>query len=163
MNADWECPNYCYNFSPRILMAHPDLNALLDTLLPFTQKMLSEHGGFHPWGAIMSSGGEIQWVGADLGEEFPPGQLVIDTLTETFKEQAASGQIRAVGICYDVLTVPPGENRKTDAICCRLEHYLGESLDVFIPYTKTTGDNIVYGDIFTTTSTASVFCNLPSC
>jgi hypothetical protein len=144
-------------------MAHPDLNALLDTLLPFTKKMLSEHVGFHPWGATMSPGGEIQWVGADLGEDFPPGQRMIHTLTEGFKEQAASGQLRAAGICYDVLTVPPGENRKTDAICCSLEHYLGESLNVFIPYTKTTGDDIVYGDIFATKKLASIFCNLPRC
>jgi hypothetical protein len=29
-------------------MAHPDLEALFDTFLPFTKKMLDKHGGFNP-------------------------------------------------------------------------------------------------------------------
>lgn len=57
-------------------MAHPDLQALFDSLLQFTKKLLSEHGGFNPWGATMCSTGEIQWVGADNGEEFPDAQVL---------------------------------------------------------------------------------------
>lgn len=110
----------------------------------------------------MFSNGEIQWVATDLGDEFPSGQVVIDTLTENFKEQAASGKIRAAGICYDALTVPPGETQKTDAICCRLEHYLGESLEVFVPYLKASGGDVKYGGIFTVSKTPNLFCNLPS-
>jgi hypothetical protein len=128
-------------------MAHPDLDALFDTLLPFTQKMLSEHGGFNPWGAAMSSTGEIQWVAADNGEEFPQGQVLIDSLTETFQRQSSRGVLRAVGICFDVRVVPPGQSENSDAVCCSLEHVSGEAVDVFVPYTKA-DDGIRYAEIF---------------
>jgi|KBSMisStandDraft_5_1062788.scaffolds.fasta_scaffold1231543_1 hypothetical protein len=129
-------------------MAHPDLQALFDSLLQFTKKFLSEHGGFNPWAATMSSTGEIQWVGADNGEEFPDAQALIDLLTETFQRQSRSGVLRAIGICYDSRVIPPGESDKSDAICCSLEHISGEALDVFVPYTKA-DDGIQYAEIFT--------------
>ena len=128
-------------------MAHPDLDALFDTLLPFTQKLLSEKGGFLPWAATMSSTGEIQWVGADNGEEFPGAQALIDLLTETFQRQSTLGVLRALGICYDVCVIPPGRSGKSDAVCCSLEHISGEALDVFVPYTKA-DDGIHYDEIY---------------
>ena len=67
-------------------------------LLEFTQKMLNEHGGFNPWGATMLSSGEIQWVGASNGEEYPPVQELIDLLIDTIKRQCNRGHLRAVGI-----------------------------------------------------------------
>jgi hypothetical protein len=125
-------------------MAHPDLDALFDTLLRFTQNLLSEHGGFNPWAATMSSTGKIQWVGADNGEEFPEAQVLIDLLTETFQRQSTLGVLRALGICYDVRVIPPGHSDKSDAVCCSLEHISGEALDVFVPYTK--GDDGIHYD-----------------
>jgi hypothetical protein len=128
-------------------MAHPDLDALFDTLFPFTQKLLSEHGGFLPWAATMSSTGQIQWVGADNGEEFPGAQALIDLLTETFQRQSTRRVFRALGICYDVRVIPPGRSHKSDAVCCSLEHISGEALDVFVPYTKA-DDGIQYDEIY---------------
>lgn len=126
-------------------MAHPELNALLDTLLPFAQTMLKEHGEFYPFGAVMSSSGEIRHVGARIeGDDHPPSQPLIELLTENIKKQAAKGELRAAGICYDVLTVPPGEKQKRDAVCCGLEHYLGETVDVFIPYVTAANGDVHY-------------------
>jgi hypothetical protein len=68
-------------------MAHADLQALLDSLLPFAQSLLRKHGDFHPFGAFMSTSGEIQWIGVLDDEEFPPAQLLIDTMTKTFLQQ----------------------------------------------------------------------------
>jgi hypothetical protein len=47
-------------------MAHPELDALFDTLLQFAQTMLREHGAFYPFGVIMTSSGEIRHVGAKM-------------------------------------------------------------------------------------------------
>jgi hypothetical protein len=129
-------------------MAHPDLEALFNTLLPFTQKLLGKHGGFNPWGAIMWASGEIQWVAADNGEEFPEAQELIDLLTEAFSRPSCRGVLRAVGMCYDVLVTPSGQAEKLDAICCRLEHVSGEAVDVFVPYRKT-DEGVRYADAFT--------------
>jgi hypothetical protein len=143
-------------------MAHPELDALLNTLLPFAQKMLSEYGEFHPFGATMSSHGEIQLVGGKVeGDDHPPAQDLIDLLTETFKREAAEGRLRAAGICYDSLTIPPGETQKKDAVCCALEHCVAGTVNVFIPYVKGTGGAVRFGEIFAAKRIPQFFCDLP--
>jgi hypothetical protein len=93
-------------------MAHPDLNTLLDTVLSFAKLMLSEHGEFYPFGATMSPTGEITNVGARVkGNHRPQSKTLIDLLNVAFQKKAASGQIRAAAICYDVRTIPPGETQ----------------------------------------------------
>src|SRR2546426_1377236 len=98
-------------------MAHPDLDQLLNALLPFAQQMLSKHGEFYPFGSAMTTDGQIQAHGAYDGDEHPPSQQLIDLLTQAFRQQAAAGHIRAAAICYDIRTIPPGHSEKTDAIC----------------------------------------------
>lgn len=145
-------------------MAHPELNALFDTLLPVAQMLLRKHGEFYPFGAVMTSNGEIRHIGAKMeGNDYPPSQPLIDLLTETFKKQARKGELRAAGICYDVRTVPPGEDQKRDAVCCGLEHYSGETVDVFVPYVKPADGDIQYGEIFAAKRIGQFFCELPSC
>jgi hypothetical protein len=87
---------------------------------------------------------------------------LLDLLTETFKKQAARGELRAAGICYDVLTVPPGEHQKRDAICCGLEHFSEETVDVFVPYVKA-ADGVHYGEMFAVKRTMQFFAKLPIC
>lgn len=145
-------------------MAHTELDQLLQTLLTFAKIMLREHGEFYPFGAAMSSSGKITQVGARMeGDDHPPSEPLIDLLTETFKRQAGRGQLRAAGICYDVLTVPPDTEHKMDAICCSLEHYLGETVDVFVPYAKAAHGDVKYGEIFAAKRAPQFFCDLPSC
>jgi hypothetical protein len=143
-------------------MAHPDLQAFVDSLLPFAKSRLSEYGEFHPFGAKMASNGEIQWIAADVGEEFPPGQLLIDTMTEVLREMAAAGEIRAGAICYDCRTTPPGEIAKTDAVAFSLEHLLGESISLFLPYVNRGAGVVQYGNMFATQKRAEIFSQSPN-
>ena len=89
------------------------------------------------------------WLAATFeGEEHPPSQKIIDLLTQAFRQQAAAGQLRAAGICYDIRTIPPGQSEKSDAICMSLEHQNGEAADVCLPYKKGWFGKITYGEIF---------------
>src|SRR5262249_56366350 len=97
-------------------MAHPDLDELLNALLPFAQQMLSKHGEFFPFGSAMSVDGKIEAHAASDGSEKPPSQQLIDLLTQSFRQQSSSGQIRAAAICYDVRTIPPGQSETTDPL-----------------------------------------------
>lgn len=143
-------------------MVHPDLNELLNALLPMAQMLLTNQGEFLPIGAIMLSDGEIRHVGAQIeGNNYPGSQPLIDILIENFQKEAARGKLRAAGICYDVLTVPPGKHQKQDAICCGLEHCLGEALDVFKPYVKTGDGDLQYDEIFATKRTPQFFRQIP--
>ncbi len=73
------------------------------------------------------------------------------------RQQAERGEIRASALCIDVLTIPPGEKEKTDAISVRLEHANGESVIVFVPYRKLTSGEYEYGDLFAMRGTHDVF------
>jgi len=114
-------------------MAHPDLDELHNFLLPFAQEMLAKYGEFYPFGA---------------SSEHPPSQHMIDLITQGFYEKAMNGVIRAAGICYDVRTLPPGEVKKSDAICISLEHRSGDAVDILVPYKKKWLRKVVYGELF---------------
>jgi hypothetical protein len=133
-------------------MAHPDLNELLNALLWMAETLLTKQGEFLPIGAIMLSDGEIRHVGAKIeGDDHPGSQPLIDLLTETFRKEAAK----------DVLTVPPGKHQKQDAICCGLEHCLGEAVDVFKPYVRAEDGNFQYGEVFADKRMLQFFCQIP--
>src|SRR5262245_22251363 len=138
-------------------MAHPDLNELLNALLPFAQQMLAEHGEFYPFGSTMTETGKIVAAGGYTGEEHPNSQPLIDLLTQAFRQQALNREIRAAGICYDVRTIPPGQTEKTDAICLALEHQTGEGVTVFVPYKKGMFGRMKYAELFASPRDLQIF------
>lgn len=142
-------------------MAHPDLNALKDALLPVAKRMLAEHGEFFPYGAFMKLNGEIVDCSADDEDEHPPSKRLIDVLTEDFRQRAARGEIRAAGICSDVRVARPGQTEKNDAVHFALEHQSGEALDVFLPYNLDSSNEVVYGELFATQRTKQFFVSKP--
>ncbi len=138
-------------------MSRPDLDELLNALLPFAKQMLEEYGEFIPFAASMLANGEILSVGGDIGDEHPKSQEMIDFLTNVFAKQALTGEIKASGICIDARVIPPGQIEKSDAILARLEHQDGEAVDVWLPYHKTLSRNLSYGDLFASQGTPRVF------
>ncbi|MFI5456577.1 MAG: hypothetical protein ACHRXM_14105 [Isosphaerales bacterium] len=78
-------------------------------------------------------------------------------MTQAFRQQAAAGEIRAVGICHDVRTIPPGQTEKTDAICLGLEHQTGQCISVFLPYKKGWFSKVQYCALFATKRDAQFF------
>lgn len=143
-------------------MAHPDLNELLNAILPMAELLLANQGTFLPIGAIMLSDGEIRHVGGQIeGEEYPGAQPLMELLTEAFRKEAAAGRLRAAAMGYDVLTIPPGKSKKQDAICCSLEHWLGEAVDVFKPYVKRADGSFQYEEVFAVKRTPKFFSQLP--
>jgi hypothetical protein len=143
-------------------MAHPDLNELLNALLHMAEMLLTKQGEFLPIAAIITSEGELRHVGGNVeGDDHPGSQALIDLLTDWLREQAARGKLRAAGICYDVLTVPPGKQEKQDAMLCALEHCLGEAVNVFKPYVRTEDGKFQFEEVFATERTPQFFCQLP--
>ena len=138
-------------------MAHPDLDKLLNATLPFGTQMLEKHGEFFPYGATMTSAGEITAEAAYDGTEQPPSQALIDLMTKAFRQKATAGQIRAACICFDVRTIPPGQTEKTDAICASIEHQSGQFISVYLPYKKGLLGKIQFGQIFATKKDAQFF------
>lgn len=111
-----------------------ELEQLLNATLPFATQMLTNHGGFYPFGATMDAAGKIASVGGYTGNEHPKPAEIIDLLRGAFRRQGETGTIMACALVYDVRTVPPGQTQKTDAIELDLDHRGGLSLIVMYPY-----------------------------
>ena len=138
-------------------MPHPDLEELLNFLIPFAQEMLAKNGEFYPFGAAIDAQGEVAAQAADTGEEQPDSNDVIAMLVAGMREEAKRGEIRAAGICYDARVVPPGKTEKTDAIACRLEHSSGEAFVTFVPYRKGFMGRYKYDDLFASEGDQAIF------
>lgn len=138
-------------------MAHPDLDDLLNVMVPFAQQMLAKHGEFYPFGSAINADGKVEALAAYEGDEHPPPHRLIDLLTRVIREEAAAGNIRAAAICYDVRTIPPGQSEKTDAICVSAEHQNGEAADVYLPYKKGWFGKMSYGQLFAATRNKEFF------
>jgi len=130
------------------LMAKTDFDQLLNTLIPFAQEMIAKHGEFFPFGSSIGMDGKIHIDNPYEDNNSPTSQLIIDLITQAFRRSALDGKIRAAGICYDVRTIPPGKNKKTDAIWISLEQRTGEAVDVIVPYKKGLFGKYSYGKLF---------------
>jgi hypothetical protein len=138
-------------------MARPDLDEIMNKLIPFAQQMLAKAGEFYPFGASMRTDGQLVLNNAYAGSEHPPSQELIGLLTAGFQQEAASGNLRAAGLCFDVRVVPPGSSEKLDAICVQLEHADGEAVRTFVPFKKSWFGKVKYGEMFASQGTPAFF------
>ncbi len=129
-------------------MADSDLAQLLNALIPFAQQMLSRHGDYYPFGSSIGLDGTIAHISTFDGNEHPSSPQVIEKLTNIIREKIKNGEIKAAAICYDIRTVPPGQNKKSDAIFIGLEHQSGDAVEICLPYKKNIFGKVTYGRIF---------------
>jgi hypothetical protein len=129
------------------------MDSLLDILIRQAQELLEKHGEFYPFGAAVSREGDINLSSAYSGSERPESQALIDLIYEGFGEARSQGEIRAVGVCFDVRL---SGRDKGDAIQVALEHSGADPVNVFVPYKKgRRGPE--YGELFATRGERHVF------
>ena len=138
-------------------MAHTDLDALLNALLPFARQMLAKYGEFHPFGASMNHKGEVSITAAHTDQEHPASNELIELLEAGLRQAAEKGEIRAAGICLNVRVSPPGETKTVDAVHARLEHKSGQAANVFLPYRRGFLGSMKYGKLFAAKGTPLIF------
>ncbi|HVS85000.1 MAG TPA: hypothetical protein VHD91_05170 [Gaiellaceae bacterium] len=124
-----------------------ELDALLDALFSFAHQQIEQHGEFFPFAAAISASGELRMVATHTGDEQPLSQDVIDDLYRVLTAEAASGAIRAAGVCADVLVTPSGQ-AKTDAVRADLEHAAADAIRVFLPYRNNGHGEYEFGELF---------------
>jgi hypothetical protein len=129
-------------------MTHPDLEQLKGMLLRVAQKMVSKEGEFYPFGVSISTDGQFTSEDGYKGDEHPSSATLNNEITQKFRQLAASGQLRAAGICLivDMSVIPPGQTERTKAIHLALEHQSGQSEYVFVPFKKGLFGKVKYGE-----------------
>ena len=110
-----------------------DAEQLLNDMMPFAEKMLSEHGEFLPFGAGMKPDGTIVWIAARDEREQPPSSDIIQILADKFRLAAREGIYDATAIVYDVRISDP-KLVQGDAVLVSLDHRGGFSATILFPY-----------------------------
>ena len=145
-------------------MAEPsdEIQEILNFLLPYAERMLTEHGEFYPYAAALDSDGELNAVDAEVHDDDSPdvGEVLL-ALHEGLRERAAEGAIRATGIAADVTLTDPDSGDTTDAIQVELDHAEADAVDVFVPY-ETESDGIKFGELVAAEGREPVFTHAAS-
>jgi hypothetical protein len=138
-------------------MSRPDLDALLDALVPFAKCMIVEYGGFFPFGGTISEAGKFEAVISYTGPDVPVNAEVLASLEAGLRMRAQISVIRAAAICSDGYFQVPGTTQATSAIQVRLEHQDGETFTVYVPYGRSWFGRLKYGEPFTKPATPTLF------
>ena len=136
--------------------AEAHCQSLLDEVLPFAAKMLSEQGEFFPFGATIGESGEPALVAAYHQDEQPLSTELIRLLKDGFTAGARAGTYIATALAFDVTTSVPGDEQPCDAIAVSLNHRAGYSIVVVTPYSLVEGTLIV-GESFAEPGEADIF------
>ena len=133
-----------------------DCEALMNSVLPFAEQMLSHHGEFLPFGGAMRPNGELVSVAGYDGDEHPRSLDLIRLIKDGFVAAACQGQYKATALIYDVRIKLPSTGDKSDAIAVSLNHRDNYSVVVIFPY-KIENGKLTVGDALAQKGEADIF------
>jgi hypothetical protein len=133
-----------------------DCEALMNSVLPFAEQMLTTLGEFHPFGGAMRSDGQLVSIAGYVGNERPQPVDAITLMKGAFVAAARSGEYKATAIVYDARVTLPSTEEKSDAIAVSLDHRESYSVIVLFPY-KIDGGKPILGTAFAQEGEADIF------
>ena len=137
-------------------MSREDFNQLLNALIPFAQKMLTQYGQFAPFAGGVGDSGEVELLGG-YPQESATAQQIHDALFVGLQQAAREGKYRATGLCADVRVRRGPDDPGSEAISVSLEHSDGTAVDVYLPYQRPSAGGFEYGELFGTAAEARIF------
>lgn len=106
---------------------------LMNELVGFAEKMLSEYGEFHPFGGYLTNENLVVHVGVDPKVAWEDDESRAAALVGHFRNIAHADSHMAFGIAKNV-TINLSDEITVDAINVFLEHSTGYCADVFLHY-----------------------------
>ena len=137
--------------------AKSDCEKLLGAMMPFAEQLLREYGEFFPFGVSMSQKGDITMEAVSDSDEHPPAEKLISLVKERFRAGAQSGKLKATGLAYDALTLPPGKQSKQNTVICALDHRDNYSIQVCFPYERDQSSHLAIGPPFAVAGKQEIF------
>ena len=137
-----------------------DIGKLLDSTLPFVEKLLKKYGEFFPVASGIKADGSVAQVGTYDGDEKPLSQKLITDFKTAFK--AGRNDYRAVTIFYNVSVVNPGTAQKVDAIAVFVEaKYDSDAFTFYFSYSLTSDKKLEFGNSWKSLTAKEIFNEQP--
>ncbi len=112
-----------------------ELRQLLDYGMSSAKQMLSDHGEFYPFGAMVNREGMLEGVGGDLGREYPSSQELYKFLEGHFRTLRKEKRIVACALVSNVNIPREIDCPLADGIRVHLETD-GYCRYLYVPYRK---------------------------
>lgn len=110
-----------------------DLDGLLNTVLSFARQMMQQRTELHPFGAAVSTVGEVRVLGGNPGADAATAHL--PALLDKLRHDRAG--YRAVAVCSYVRLAD------SDAVRVQMEHHEGQTMHFVVPYSS---KRVEYGE-----------------
>lgn len=117
-------------------MSRAEQDAIVNPLFEFALKLVAEQGDFYPFAAVLPLDGKVRLTAARTGAERPRASQILALLERGLQEEILREGHRAAGICLGVKITHPRVGRDVDALLARVEDADGESVNVYLPYTR---------------------------
>lgn len=134
-----------------------DIDQLKLNILRQAKHFLEEFGEFYPFGAGITSKGQVKPIGVFFGDDFPKPLTVLHNLEQAIDDDIANGKYLAVAIGVNVRTKADNSNEFIDAIEVRIAHHQYKPINVYIPYTVSPNGDYLYESEYLTDGTLNVF------
>ena len=112
------------------------LHAALTYCMDFARKMLEDAGEFFPFASFINPSGQVEAVGAWLGEEHPKVQDVYAFLSQSLQAKRKDGGAVGTALCVNVNIPKEYSPPLPDGLRVHLET-AGYSRFVYVPYEVT--------------------------
>jgi hypothetical protein len=139
------------------VLRHPDLNALLNDLLSFAERMLAEHGEFYPFGGSIVAAGKHVSVGAKRSSDRPKSQELIDIMTNAFRSQASKEGFVLRAFASTFASFRRGRSTRQTRFSSPWSARTGDAVDVFVSYAQVPDGEFSYGEVFASERTPTMF------
>ena len=134
-----------------------ECEALMSSVLPRAEQLLTEHRVLQPFGSTLSVTEQIAEVG-DVGS--PAGvdrTQRIREFQDSFRDGARRGELKATLLIYSEPRLRPGASQPQDAVAIYLDHRDDYSLVVTFPYHFTAEGELVIEEPFATEGEHAIF------
>ncbi|MBT7442366.1 MAG: hypothetical protein HN790_00150 [Methylococcales bacterium] len=139
--------------------AQQETQELMNAVLPMAEKMLTGQGYFYPYGGAMTPAGDIIDIVSHIETDKPSASDMIAVLQDKLVGSAVNKDFKATALVYDSMIAASNNSEKSDAIAINLDHELGYSVVVFVPYTVEEG-KVSLGELTIQAGDKSVFAQV---
>ncbi|MEO7032349.1 MAG: hypothetical protein ABI335_00890 [Polyangiaceae bacterium] len=131
-----------------------DCEALMSTVLPVAEQMLTEHRELQPFGSTMSRDGAIVQVGGWRAAAHASDETLLAEFETSFRDGAARGELNA--------TARLSAGAAKDSVLVRLDHREAYSIIVTFPFHFTDAGELVIDEPFAGEGAYEIFGRLSS-
>lgn len=127
---------------------NPDAKKLLDALMPYAERAISQSGSMVPFGGALSPDGKVHFLQAEAKQKVDTPEQLRDLLIGSTKGMVQPKGFVAAAVLSDTDIRNPKTKKLTRAVRADLRYRNGQTETLFIPFKQSDGGKLSFGVSF---------------